>query len=292
MAIKRSTGEKIFEVFNITFMLLLMCITLYPFLYIALASVSDPNLISGHSGLLLKPYGFHMESYMAVLKNRMIGLGYKNTLIYVTVGTAINIAITSMGAYTLSKKKVFWNKTIMTMVVITMFFGGGLIPNYLLILNLNMRNTIWAIVLPQAVSAWNLIIMRTSFMGIPESMEESAKLDGANDFVVFFRIIVPLSKAVIAVMILFYGVNNWNRWFEATIYLTDRNKYPLQVILREILIQNETKDMMQGITEERNNISKTIQYATIIVATLPIVCVYPFLQKYFVKGVMIGALKG
>ena len=292
MTIKRSAGEKIFEVINITAMFILMCITLYPFLHVAFASLSNPSEFMAHQGVLLKPYGFNLASYEAVIKTPAILSGYANTLKYVSVGTAINLVVTSMGAYVLSRKNVFWNRLFMVMVVITMFFGGGLIPSYLLVHRLGIRNSIWAIVLPGAVSAWNLIIMRTSFKGIPDSMEESAKMDGANDFTVFIRINIPLSKAVLAVMLLFYGVSNWNKWFDSMIYLSDRGKYPLQLVLREILIQNQTQDMMTGIVEDRENISQTIQYATIMVATLPIVCVYPFLQKYFVKGVMIGALKG
>ena len=292
MQIKRSYGERIFEVFNITFMLLLACVTVYPLWHVAIASVSDPVQFMAHRGILLKPYGFSLLSYKAVFENRMVVIGYTNTIIYVVAGTAINLLITSLGAYVLSRKSVYWRNAMMFMVVFTMFFSGGLIPSFLLVQALHLKNTIGAIILPTAVSAWNLIIMRTAFMEIPDSLEESARIDGANDFIIFFRIILPLSKAIIAVMLLFYGVQNWNKWFDAMIYLTDKSLYPLQLVLRDILISNQTEDMMTDVVENREKISQTIQYATIMVATLPVMCIYPFMQKYFVKGVMIGAVKG
>lgn len=292
MKIKRGMNERVFEVCNIVFMILIMCVTVYPLLHVAFASFSDPVEYMSHQGLLLKPYGFTLSSYKAVFANQMVLTGYKNTLIYVVLGTAINVVVTTMGAYVLSRKGVYWNTFIMFMVIITMFFSGGIIPSFLLVQNLGLKNTIGAVVLPGAVSAWNLIIMRTSFMGLPDSIEESAKIDGANDFIIFLRIVVPLSKAIIAVIVLFYGVHNWNKWFDAMLYLTEKEKYPLQLVLREILISNQTDDMMTGIIEDRDKVSQTIQYATIMVATVPILCVYPFLQKYFVKGVMVGAIKG
>lgn len=186
-----------------------------------------------------------------------------------------------------------WKNPIMFLIVFTMFFNGGLIPTYLLVNNLGLLDSRWALIIPSAMSAYNLIIMRTSFQGIPVSLEESAKLDGANDFTVLFRIVLPLSMPVVAVMILFYGVGHWNSWFNALIYLRTRDLYPLQLILREILITNSTDSMMTGVGgADKMPIGETIKYATIIVATIPILLLYPFLQKYFVKGVMIGAIKG
>jgi len=201
--------------------------------------------------------------------------------------------MTSLGAYALSRQNFLWKNPIMFGIVFTMFFSGGLIPTFLLVNKIGLLDSRWALIIPAAMSTYNLIIMRTSFQGIPASLEESAKLDGANDFTVLFRIVMPLSMPVIAVMILFYGVAHWNSWFSALIYIRSRDLFPLQLILREILITNNTDSMMTGVGGgDRMPIGETIKYATIIVSTIPVLCLYPFLQKYFVKGVMIGAIKG
>ncbi|MDR6726230.1 putative aldouronate transport system permease protein [Paenibacillus amylolyticus] len=233
-----------------------------------------------------------MDAYTAVLQNPMVLTGYRNTLFYVIAGTAINLIMTTLGAYALSRRNVYFRNHIMLYIVITMVFSGGLIPSFLLINNLGMLNTPWALLLPGAINSFNLIIMRTAFQTIPASLEESARIDGANDWVIMTRIIIPLSMPVIAVMILWYAVGHWNSYFNALIYLRDRELFPLQLVLREILISNSTDNMMTGAaTGDRMDIGITIKYATIIVSTLPILVLYPFLQKYFVHGVMIGALK-
>ncbi|NMM53593.1 carbohydrate ABC transporter permease [Paenibacillus aquistagni] len=292
MVNKLSIGERVFEVFNILFMILLCLVTLYPFYYVLIASFSDPSWIVKQRGLIWLPEGFNLDAYVRVLDNPMILQGYMNTLFVVTVGTLINVFMTALGAYGLSRQNVMWKNPIMFFIVFTMFFSGGLIPNYLLVSELGMLDSLWALIIPGAISAFNLIIMRTAFHGVPISLEESAKLDGANDFTVLFRIILPLSLPVIAVMILFYGVGHWNSWFNALIYLRDRELYPLQLVLREILITNSTDSMMTGTNAaDTMPIGETIKYATIVVATVPILVLYPFLQKYFVKGVMIGAIK-
>lgn len=291
--IKRTLGDRIFDAVNALLLTFLMIITLYPLLYVVFASLSSPNELISHTGLLLKPQGFTFGAYKAVLKNPMIFSGYKNTLFIVIVGTVYNIVMTSMGAYVLSRKKFFWKKPMTYMVIVTMFFGGGLIPSYLLIQNLGLGNKLWALIIPSAIGTWNLIIMRTSFASIPDSLIESAGMDGANEFTILFKIVLPLSLPTIAVMALYYGVGHWNSWFNAMIYLRKRELYPLQLVLREILISNSTNDMMQNVAvTEKEAISETIKYATIMVATVPILCAYPFLQKYFVKGAMVGALKG
>lgn len=293
MQIKRSFGEIVFESSNMLLLAALSLATLYPFLYVLFASISDPAAIVKHTGILIKPLGFSTEAYKAVFDNPMISKGYVNTLFYVAVGTTINILLTSLGAYGLSRENVLWKNPIMLMIVFTMFFSGGLIPNFMLIKSLGILDSRWALILPSAMSAWNLIIMRTSFQGVPASLEESARIEGANDFTILFRIILPLSMPVVAVMILFYGVGHWNAWFNALIYLRTRDLFPLQLILREILISNSTDSMMTGANGgDAHQIGETIKYATIIVATGPILLLYPFLQKYFVKGVMIGAVKG
>lgn len=292
MKIKRSIGEKTFDVFNTVLMLGLTILTLYPFLYVLFASLSDPGALAKHRGILLMPLNATIEAYKFVFDNSMIMVGYANTLFYVVVGTALNLLLTSIGAYCLSRRNVMLGKPIMFMIVFTMFFSGGLVPSYLLIDNLGMMDTRWALIIPGAISAWNLIIMRTSFQGIPISLEESARIDGANDFTILFKIILPLSLPVLAVMLLFYAVGHWNSYFGAMIYLRDRDLFPLQLILREILISNSTDNFISGVgAGDRYPIGETVKYATIIVSTLPILFLYPFLQKYFVKGVMVGSIK-
>ncbi|MCE5170786.1 carbohydrate ABC transporter permease [Paenibacillus profundus] len=289
---KLSIGERIFEFFNILFMICLCLVTLYPFVYVLFASLSDPSWLVQQRGLIWFPHGLTWDAYRLVFENPMITSGYLNTLFIVVVGTFVNVFMTALGAYGLSRQNVMWKNPIMFFIVFTMFFSGGLIPSYLLVTGLGMLDSLWALIVPGAVSAFNLIIMRTAFQGIPISLEESAKLDGANDFTVLVRIILPLSLPVIAVMILFYGVGHWNSWFGALIYLRDRELYPLQLVLREILITNSTDSMLTGAgAADKMPIGETIKYATIIVATVPILLLYPFLQKYFVKGVMIGAIK-
>lgn len=289
---KRSLGESIFSVVNTCFMLLLCFVTLYPFLYVLFASLSDPAEIARFRGMLFFPTGFNLDAYKAVMDNPMILTGYRNTLFYVAGGTIINLFMTTLGAYALSRRNVYFNNSIMLMIVITMVFNGGLIPTFLLVNSLGMLDTPWALLLPGAISSFNLIIMRTAFQAVPVSLEESARIDGANDWIIMSRIIVPLSMPVIAVMVLWYAVGHWNSYFSALIYLRDRELFPLQLVLREILISNSTDSMTTGAAAtDRLDIGITIKYATIIISTLPILCLYPFLQKYFVHGVLIGALK-
>ncbi|MEF2247787.1 MULTISPECIES: carbohydrate ABC transporter permease [unclassified Paenibacillus] len=273
-------------------MLLLCFITLYPFLYVLFASLSDPTAVSQHRGLLFWPQSLQWESYKMVFNNPMIKSGYQNTLLYVGAGTAINLFFTALGAYVLSRKGFYFKNYMMFFIVITMVFNGGLIPTFLLVNKLGMLNTAWALLIPSAINTFNLIIMRTAFQNVPVSLEESAKIDGANEWTILFRIIIPLSMPVISVMILWYAVGHWNSYFSALIYLRSRELYPLQLVLREILVTNSTDSMMTGAgAADKEPIGETIKYATIIISTLPILCLYPFLQKYFVKGVMIGALK-
>ncbi|MDF2923496.1 MAG: binding-protein-dependent transport system inner rane component [Paenibacillaceae bacterium] len=289
---KRGMGELIFDSANGVFMGLLSLSAVYPLLYILLASLSDSGELLKHRGLLFAPIGFSLEAYSLVFQNPMIAIGYRNTLVILIVGTFINITMTAFGAYGLSRKNVLLKKPILLMIVFTMFFSGGLIPAYMVVRDLHMLNTLWSIIIPSAVNAYNLIVMRTFFLSLPDSIEESAKMDGANDFTVLFRIILPLSMPIVAVMILFYGVGHWNAFFNALIYVRDRNLYPLQLVLRDILINNSTDNMSaDAMSMDKLAISESIKYATIIIATAPILFMYPFLQKYFVQGVMIGAIK-
>ena len=293
---KKSIGDKVFDTFNYIFMTLLVVITVYPLLYVLFASISNPTKFLAHSGLLLYPLGpITLKGYAITFNNPNIVSGFQNTLIYVFVGVGLSLVLTSFGAYVLSRQHFYMKKFMMIMIVITMFFNGGMIPMFFLIKKLGIYDTRWSIILPVAIEAFNLIIMRTFFSAIPASLEESAILDGASDFKVFTNIIIPLSKPVIAVMVLYYGVANWNSYFNAMIYLKSRDLYPLQLILREILILNQNTTSAAAATEqmmEESLFRELVQYCAIVVSTFPILCIYPFLQKYFVKGVMIGAIKG
>ena len=288
----RSLSEKAFTIFNVSILTLFMILCLYPILHVLYASLSLPDRLVSHRGLLLYPLGFTLESYKLVFRNPSILQSYANTVFYVVAGTSINLILTSFGAYVVSRKHFYIKNVMMFMMVFTMFFSGGLIPTYIWISNLDMVGTRWAILLPGAIWTYNLIIMRTYFIGLPECLEESAKIDGANELLILFRIILPVSAPVVAVMVLFYGVGHWNSWFSAAIYLRDRKMYPIQLILREILISSNTETMTNSAsTSDRQPIAETIKYATIIIATIPILSIYPFLQKYFIKGIMIGAIK-
>lgn len=285
--------DRIFMILNYTFLILLVIVTLYPLLYVLFASLSDSAQLLANKGLLWKPVGFSLEAYKSVLANPGIATGFRNTLFILVFGVIVNLFMTALGAYVLSRKNVMWNKVFMFFILFTMFFGGGLIPLYLVVKGVGLLDTLWSTILPFAISTFNLIIMRTSFMGIPDSLEESAKIDGANHFTILFRIIIPLSMPVIAVMILYYAVDKWNGWFYASVFIKSRELFPLQLVLREILIANSTESMSAGASAgDRFQIGETIKYATIMVATIPILCIYPFLQRFFVKGVMVGSLKG
>ena len=294
MVIKRTAGERVFDTVNVIFMALIMVVTLYPFLYVLFASLSDPATMVAHSGALISPVGgVTLASYKMVLSNPSIGIGYGNTLFLISVGTAINILMTSFGAYVLSRRGYIGKRFLNFFVVFTMFFGGGLIPFYLTVKTLGLLDSRWALILPKSIDTYNMIIMRTAFQSVPDSIDESAYLDGANDFVILFRMFWPLTLPTMAVMVLFYAVDHWNAWFYAMIFLRDRAKYPLQLVLREILISSDTSQMTTGVGGlETGIVGETIKYSTIIVATLPILAAYPFLQRYFVKGIMIGAVKG
>ena len=294
MKIKRSKAEQAFNIFNIILMFVLMVVTLYPLLYVLFASLSDASKLMQHSGLLFKPLGLNLSSYKIVIQDRQILSGYMNTIIVVVAGVLISMVLTILGAYTLSRKNLYWGKMISMIVIIPMFFSGGLIPFYLLVKNLGMLDSLWALILPTALSTYNMMIMRTALAGAPKALEEAAEIDGANPLVVLFRILIPLTIPTIAVLILYYAVANWNSWFNAMLFLPKaKEKWPLQLVLRNLLIQNQTDDLTSGVAAaDKFSVSETIKYATIIVSTLPILCLYPFLQKYFLKGVMVGSVKG
>lgn len=289
---RKKTSEYVFSIFNTIFMLLLIIVCVYPLLYVLFASFSLDSKLMAYQGPLLRPLGFSLSAYRAVLENKRILSGYVNTIVIVVCGTGLNLALSSLGAFFLSRHNIMLRRPIMLMILFTMYFSGGLIPYYFTVKGLGMDNTLFSVIIPGAINTYNLIILRTGFEAIPVSLEESARLDGANDFVILFRIILPLALPTVAVVALYYCVGHWNAWFYASIFIRDRMKQPLQLVLREILVANDTNSMTTwSQTGSEESLGETIKYATTIVATVPILCVYPFVQKYFVKGVMIGAVK-
>ena len=292
--IGRKPTEIIADVIIIIAMLALMFITVYPLLYTLFASFSDAKGLLKFEGPLwgpLKPYT--LRGYELTFQNAKLGVSVLNTLFYVIVGTFMGLIITGMAAFVLSRKNFMLKNIIMKLIMFTMFFSGGIIPLFFVVRNIGIYDTRWAFLLPWAMSAYNMIIMRTFFLGIPESLEESATLDGATDLQIFFRIYVPLSTAVIAVIAMYYGVAWWNSWYQSLVFQPTSTLWPLQMILREVLITN-TKSATTDVTSmaEESYTRELVKYCTVVVSTVPILVIYPFLQRYFVKGVMIGAVKG
>lgn len=292
--IGRKPTELIADVIIIIAMLALMFITVYPLLYTLFASFSDAKGLLKFEGPLwgpLKPYT--LRGYELTFQNAKLGVSVLNTLFYVIVGTFMGLIITGMAAFVLSRKNFMLKNIIMKLIMFTMFFSGGIIPLFFVVRNIGIYDTRWAFLLPWAMSAYNMIIMRTFFLGIPESLEESATLDGATDLQIFFRIYVPLSTAVIAVIAMYYGVAWWNSWYQSLVFQPTSTLWPLQMILREVLITN-TKSATTDVTSmaEESYTRELVKYCTVVVSTVPILVIYPFLQRYFVKGVMIGAVKG
>lgn len=293
MKIKHSFGERLFDVINNLIMLLVAFVMIYPLYYVVVASFSNASEFVSHKGMLWSPLSPNVLAYRLAFKNPMLLRGYANTIFIVVVGVLVNLTLTVIGAYFLSRKEVRLQKPIMILIIITMFFSGGMIPFYFAVRDLGLENTHWAIIFPAAINTFNLIIMKTAFLGVPESLTESANLDGAGHIRILVNIVLPVTKSSLAVIGLYYAVEHWSSWFNAMLFLKDREKYPLQLILREILIQNNMTEMADGgDVAGRAFISETIKYAIIVISTAPILCVYPFLQKYFTKGVMIGAVKG
>ena len=292
MKIKISMAERIFDLFNVLFMLFMIVICLYPFIYVLLGSLSEAKELMKVSGILLKPQGFSLKGYQEVFANKDIYTGFANSIFYIVVGTSLSLFIGCMFAFTLSRPYLKYKGWLMKFILVTMFFGGGLIPTFLVVKSIGLYGSRWALVFISLLSTYNVIVLKSAFDSVPNEIEESAHIDGAGSWKVLWSLIVPLSKAAIAVQVLFYAVGIWNSWFNPMIYLTDRTKYPLQLILREILIDNVSKMGDGAGTEDKVGYDDVLKYATVIVTITPILCVYPFLQKYFVKGVMIGAVKG
>lgn len=292
---KKSVGEKIFDCINVLLMVMLIIVTLYPCYYVLIASVSDPVKFHNGSALVLAPRGFGVYSYLSVFKNETLWLGYRNTIFYVVIGTLFSVLITTMAAYSLSRKRMKGRNIVMLLITFTMYFGGGMIPTYLTIKNLGILNTPLAMIIPNAISAYNLIITVNYFRGLPEAIEEAAKIDGAGVVRIFWKIMLPLSIPIIAVISLYYAVGIWNDYMSALLYITKPELKPLQMVLSEILLQSGAASQSGAadinITEEAAY-AANIRYATIVVSTIPILCMYPFIQRYFIKGISVGAVKG
>ncbi len=282
--IRLPLGERIFYVADTLLMIFLCVLILIPLLHVVAGSFSDGASYMAHSGLLLWPIKPTTAAYQSVIANQNIWTGYRNTLFIVIVGTMLDMLFSLVAAYVLSRKSYMFKKLFNLMVVFSMYFSGGMIPFFLVVKGVGLYKSIWSLILPSLINVFNLVIVRTAMTGVPDSLEESAELDGAGHLTILFRIITPLVLPSVAVVALYYAVSHWNSWFNAMLFIKDRKYYPLQLILREILILSDT--------DEGFMMSETIQFATIVVATIPILCVYPFIQKYFVKGIMVGAVKG
>jgi putative aldouronate transport system permease protein len=295
----RSTSEKIFNIFNYFILTALCIVCLYPLWHVLMASISDPIIIFGRRGFILWPLGkVALKGYKLVLNNPNIMTGFFNSVFYVVAGTSLSMVLTITGAYVLSRKGVYWNKYLTKIIIFTMYFHGGLIPFYLMVMNMGLKDSRMAIILPTAINTFNLIVMRTAFAGVSTSMWESAKIDGAHELRIIWQIMVPLAQATVAVVALFYAVWMWNSWFNPSLFLDSKEKFPLQLLLREILLENSGSNSMtqlgQGTVGQSSMESYRllVRYCTIIVATVPILVAYPFLQRYFITGVMIGGVKG
>lgn len=294
-AIRDARGDRVFNAVTYVILSVYLLIVLYPLVYIVSSSFSSPAAVT--SGLVrLWPVDPTLIAYETILKDPVIVRGFLNSVFYAVVGTALNVTLTLLAAYPLSRKNLRGRGPIMFFFFFTTLFSGGLIPTYLVVRDLGLLNTRWALILPTALSVWNLIITRTYFQtAIPDELLDAATIDGANDFRFLRDVVLPLSGPIIAVNALFYAVGHWNAYFDALIYLTDESLFPLQLVLREILVQNQTNLRMTGDVTSmlaRENLADLLKYALIVVATVPLLLVYPFVQKHFVKGALIGSLKG
>ncbi len=290
----RSTGYRIFTVFNYIILAAIAFACLYPFYYVVVASISDPEELLRHSGLLLKPVGeITFGGYQMVFNYNRVMTGFMNTFFILIVGLCINIVMTALGGYVLSLKDLMLRKPLSIFVIVTMYFSGGMIPTYLNIRSLGLMDSLWSLIIPGAITTSNMLIMRSAFMAVPDSLPEAAKLDGASHLQILLNVMMPLVKATTAVMVLYYGVAHWNAWFNASIYLSTPSKFPLQLVLRNILVENQTGDMLADVSADRTpQMQVLLKYSLIVVSTVPMLVIYPFLQRFFKKGVMIGAVKG
>ena len=293
--IKLSASDRLYYAITYTIMIVLICITVYPLLYILACSFSGRSAILA-GRVYIFPVDFSVEGYKTVLENPDVFSGYYNTIVNTVVGTALNVAVTMLCAYPMARANWPMKKGFTFLFMFTMFFSGGMIPSYILVSKLGLINSRWALILPGAMSVYNMIIARTFIQNsIPNDLLEASQIDGCSDARYFFQIVLPLSKAIMAVLTLYYAVGHWNSYFNAFIYLSKRELYPLQIILREILIENSIDAealMDEQMAAQKAGLADLLQYSLIVVSTAPILCIYPFVQKYFIKGVMIGSVKG
>lgn len=299
MVIKPCKSDRIFDTTNVIFMLICIIVVAYPLIFIVSASFSDPAAVNSGE-MKLFPIGFTLEGYKTLFRTKAIWTGYKNTIIYTVFGTILQLFFNILCGYAVSRKDFMLRGFVLRVFTITMFFGGGLIPTYLLVKNLGMLNSMWAMIVPGAVSTYNMIMCRSFFeMNIPNELLEASEVDGCGDFRFFVSVVLPLSGALIAVMVLFFAVGHWNTYFNGLIYLTDKKKFSLQMVLQEILVDQSMNNVDQSLVSlndtaamQRKKLADSIKYGVIIVGSLPVLVLYPFVQKYFVKGVMVGSLKG
>jgi putative aldouronate transport system permease protein len=287
----RSRGEKVFSVVNVAVLLLIMALTLYPFLNVIAQSFSSQAAIAAGK-VSIFPRDINVQTYRAVMGDSMFWINYRNTVVYTVVATAISLVLSTMYAYAISRRRLRGRGLFIGIAVFTMFFNGGIIPNYVLITQLGMKNTIWAVVLPNAISVFNLLVMKAFFESQPEELEEAAQIDGLSTYGILLRVVLPLSKAILATMLLFYAVANWNSWFQAFIYLDDKELFPVTIYLRNMIAGTTGSTNVGADSESTTQIAANIKAVTMVLTVLPILCVYPFIQKYFVSGVMLGSVKG
>ncbi|MDD3336456.1 MAG: carbohydrate ABC transporter permease [Eubacteriales bacterium] len=290
---KQSLGERLFSIFNIVILIVFALATLYPFLYVVAVSLSDSAYVNAGQ-VTFFPRGWNATAYQVALKDSNFWTGYCNTIFYTVVGTFFSMALTVLLAYPLSKRSLAFRKPITLLAMGTMFFSGGMIPNFLLVRSLNMLNTVWAILIPGALSTWNMILVRTFFEGIPTELEDAAAIDGLNPFQIMLKIYLPLSIPVLATVSLFYAVNKWNSWFSAFLYLKDMDKMPVTIFLRNVLVTASNISTENALFAKDNllQLQATIKCAVIVMVSAPILVAYPFVQRFFVKGIMVGAIKG
>lgn len=291
--IKETTGDKVFHALNIFLLGLLALIILYPLYFIIIASISDPDAVLGGE-VVLYPVRMTFSGYRKILERSDVWRGYLNTIIYTAITAVLSLAVTIPAGWALSRKNLPGKKFLLVFFIIPMFFGGGLIPFYNVMSQLKLINSMWSVILPAILSVWNLFMVRTFFeSNIPEGLVEAARIDGAGKFRVFFSVVLPLAKAILAVMALYYAVGQWNSYFNAMIFLQDENLYPLQLVLKEILIASESTMGGSGETIlEQYRLANQIKYVSVIVSSAPVIMLYPFVQKYFNQGVMMGSIKG
>lgn len=296
---KESRADKAFDVTLFIILTIILIIVAYPLYFVIIASISNPDAVAG-GHVTLFPIGLNFSGYKAVFENDKVIRGFINAIVYTFIGTSINLLVTIPTAYSMSRKEFAGKKFVMYFYMVTMFISGGMIPTYLVVKKMGMLDTMWALVIPGALSVYNMIVARTFFeSSLPEELFEAARVDGCDHFKFFFKIALPLSKAIIAIMVLYYGIGHWNNYFSALIYMKTEAKYPLQLVLRSILIQNEaalaqqvTSQAAQAALQAQRELVELMKYSLIIVSSIPVMILYPFVQKHFVKGVMIGSVKG